>query len=147
MSVVASLSAKLSVDSLMSLNPCSAYSREYVTELVKNSGFLLTIPAEDAWWALTRLLSNSNKVVWANACARRAEEYAAKYAASDASYAAAAARYAASDTGYADSYAARYATSAAARYASVAASVAGAAAKRAEEVESICHAVSLLECQ
>ena len=116
------LSEKLSVDSLMALNPCFVYPRERVEALVKDPGFLLTIPASDAYWALSRLLSVSNRVVWAKTCAKRAKGYA---------YSAA----------YSAAYAAAYAAYAAANAANAA------NARKAENLEAICHAVSLLEVQ
>ncbi len=135
---MASLTSKLSVESLMALNPCTTYPRGRVEVLVTDPGFLLAIPASDAYWALARLLSRENRIVWASACIRRAKGYAK----GDAAYYAAYAANAHADTA---AYAA-YAAAAAAAYGAKGADDA-AYARKAENLEAICHAVSLLETQ
>ncbi len=81
----------ITLEAVMATRPC--YSREYVAELLALPGTpldtLLSIPRPDARYVLARLLTVSNRVVWARACAERAKGYA--YAAADAADAATAA--------------------------------------------------------
>jgi hypothetical protein len=123
---------------------------------------LLSITGQDACWFIAGALPKAKRVEWAEACARRAKEYAANaaansayYAASDASDAASDASDAASDASDAASDASDAASDAAyyavaAYYAYYAAAYASdaayyASARKAEGAISVRHGVMLLE--
>ncbi len=115
----------------MALDPCEEYTRERIEEILSQPleteeqilSALSSLPADDARWIISNLLVAPNQVIWAEACAERAKEYAADVAAA----ADCAAAYAAHD---ADAYAA-YAEYAAAAYAEYANAAAAARAARA----------------
>jgi hypothetical protein len=122
---------------------------------------LLELPPSDACWALAGWLSPERRVEWAQASARRAQEYAsAAWAAWAAAYADAAARaawaadataHAAADAAWAAARAAAYADAAARAAATYTAAVRYAAAYadacRAEYGLSVRHGAMLLEQQ
>jgi hypothetical protein len=82
---------------IMSFNPCRHYPANRIAELVPEAGVyacdagpgLLALPPDDCRWLLAKLLPLESRVLWAEACARRAQGYArtasaAAYAAVDA---------------------------------------------------------------
>jgi hypothetical protein len=60
------------VDEIMALNPCQAYNRARVADLL-HRGFtletLLSLPPADARWILARLLPRDKAIKWARRCA------------------------------------------------------------------------------
>jgi hypothetical protein len=109
---------------------------------------LLELPPSDACWALAGWLSPERRVEWAQASARRAQEYAS---AAWAAWAADATAHAAADAAWAAARAAAYADAAARAAATYTAAVRYAAAYadacRAEYGLSVRHGAMLLEQQ
>ena len=79
----------ITVDRLMALEPCEGWPRERVREFVGDGvdpgsarafELLSSLPRRDACWLIARLLDTGGRLEWADACARRAKEYAAKAA-------------------------------------------------------------------
>jgi hypothetical protein len=139
------------VQDIMNLNPCEAYSKKSITKLFDGrkrvsltSMLRFGIPCTDRIWVVARLMPVDKAVEFAKWCADSVKhlDYAdATYAAEVATYAAAAAAYAAdhaADADAADAYAddAYVAAVAAARAADVAADAAAVAAARADDARA-----------
>lgn len=73
---------KITCEQIKKLRSC--YSDEELRKLIPDDNEveitlekLVSIPTDDACWLVSKLLTKSNRIIWAQSCAARAQNYAA----------------------------------------------------------------------